>query len=160
SPAAAEAAARRSRRLLASLSGGSALLLVLASLVLLAGASPFAVALAAAAAAALLLRAQEYRFVADALPLALAGAAVLLAREWGAAGALAAHGRPQLAVALPVATAVALGGLTAVRTWLEPPLPGTRLVWLAVDLALAPLALGTIGVFELIAGLVHHFVRA
>ena len=159
SAAAAEEAARRSRRLLASLSGGTALLLVVASAVLLGSGIPWAIGLTASAAAALLLRAQAYRFLPDVLPPALAGAAVLLALEWALASALAGQGRPQLAVAVPAATAAALAGLAAVRSWLTPPLPGTRLAWLLVDLSLAPLALGTIGVFELIAQLVHHVVR-
>jgi hypothetical protein len=159
SQAAAEAAARRSRRLLASLSGGTALLLVLACIVLLAGGGPFAAGLAAAAAAALLLRAQGYRFVADALPTAIAGALVVLALEWSLAVSQAAQGRQQLAVALPAATAAALTGLAAVRTWASPPLPGTRWAWLAVDLSLAPLTLGALGVFTLIGQLVHHFVH-
>jgi len=91
--------------------------------------------------------------------MALAGAAVLLALEWALAGVLNGQGRPQLAVALPMATAAALAGLAAVRSWLSPPLPGSRLAWLLVDLSLAPLALGTLGVFGLIAQLVHHIVR-
>lgn len=159
SPAAAEAAARRSRRLLASLSGGTALALALSALVLLASAGPFAIGLAAAVGAGLLLRAQAYRFLPDVLPPALAGAAVLLALEWALAAALLGQGRPQLAVALPAATAAGLAALAAVRTWLAPPVPGTRLAWLLVDLSLAPLALGTLGVFGLIAQLVHRFVH-
>jgi type VII secretion integral membrane protein EccD len=159
SPAAVEEAARRSRRLLASLSAATAVLLALAALVLLASAGPFATGLAAAVAAALLLRAQAYRFLPDVLPLALAGAAILLALEWTLAGSLVAQGRSGLAVAISAATAAALAALAAVRAWVAPPLPGTRLVWLAVDLSLAPLALGTLGVFGLIAQLVHHFVR-
>ncbi|HKF78106.1 MAG TPA: EsaB/YukD family protein [Candidatus Dormibacteraeota bacterium] len=154
-PAAAEEAARRSRRLLASLSGGTALVLLLASLALLASATAFAAGLAAAVGVALLLRAQAYRFLADALPPALAGVAVLLALE----GALAVQGRQPLAVALPAATATALIALAAVRAWPSPPLPGTRLAWLAVDVSLAPLGLGTLGVFGLVAQLVHRFVH-
>jgi type VII secretion integral membrane protein EccD len=156
---AAAEAARRSRRLLASLSGGTAVVLALASLVLLASGNPFATGLAAAVGAALLLRAQAYRFLPDVLPPALAGAAVLLALEWALAGSLAGQDRPQLAVALPLATAAVLAALAAVRAWLTPPAPGTRLAWLGVDLSLAPLALGTLGVFGLIAQLVHHFVH-
>ena len=159
SPGAAEEAARRSRQLLASLSGGTALVLLLAALALLASGGAFAVGLAAAVGIALLLRAQAYRFVPDALPPALAGAVVLLALEWVLAGSLASQGRQQAAVALPAVTAAGLTGLTAVRTWLTPPLPGTRWGWLAVDLALAPLTLGTLGVFDLIGRLVHHFVH-
>jgi hypothetical protein len=159
SATAAEEAARRSRRLLASLSGGSALVLVLSAAVLLASGIPWAIGLAASVAAALLLRAQAYRFLQDVLPVALAGAAVLLALEWALAGVLTGQGRPQLAVAIPAATAAALAGLAAVRSWLSPPMPGTRLAWLLVDLSLAPLALGTLGVFGLIAQLVHHIVR-
>jgi len=122
--------------------------------VLLASGSPFAIGLAAAAGVALLLRAQGYRFVADALPPALAGAFVLLALEWSLAG----QGR-QFAIVLPAVTAAGLTGLAAVRTWISPPLPGTRAAWLAVDIALAPLALGTLGVFALVGQLVHHLVR-
>jgi WXG100 protein secretion system (Wss), protein YukD len=159
SAAAAEAAARRSRRLLASLSGGTAVVLVLAAAVLLGSGIPWAIGLAGSVAAALLLRAQAYRFLPDVLPPALAGAAVALALEWALATTLAGQGRAQLAVALPAATAAVLAGLAAVRSWLTPPLPGTRLAWLLVDLSLAPLTLGTLGVFGLIAQLVHHFVR-
>ena len=134
-------------------------MLVLASAVLLGSGIPWAIGLAASVAAALLLRAQAYRFLPDVLPPALAGTVVLLALAWALASMLAEQGRSQLAVAIPAATAAALAGLSAVRSWLSPPLPGTRLAWLLVDLSLAPLTLGTLGVFGLIAQLVHHFVR-
>jgi type VII secretion integral membrane protein EccD len=156
---AAQAAARRSHALLASLSGGTAVVLVLAALVLVGRGDPFALGLAAAVGAALLLRAQGYRFMADVLPPALAGALVLLALEWTVASSQAAQGRQQLAVAIPALAAAGLAGLAAVRTWAVPPLPGTRWAWFAVDLSLAPLALGTLGVFALIGQLVHHLVR-
>jgi type VII secretion integral membrane protein EccD len=159
SSAAAEEAARRSRRLLASLSGGTAVQVFLAARVLLETGDPFAVGLAAAAGAALLLRAQALRFLADALPPALTGAAVLLLLELALASGFAAGDRPQLALALPALTAAGLAGLAAARLRVTPPVPGTRLAWLAVDLSLAPLMLGTLGVFGLIAQLVHHFVH-
>jgi type VII secretion integral membrane protein EccD len=155
----AEEAARRSRRLLASLSGGTALVLAVTGLVLIDASDPFAAGLAAACAAALLLRAQGYRFLADALPPALAGTLLLLALEAVLAVRFTAQERQQLAVALPALTAVALAGLAAARLRVSPPLPGTRLAWTLVDLSMAPLALGTLGVFDLIAQLVHHFVH-
>jgi hypothetical protein len=75
------------------------------------------------------------------------------------AGSLVAQERTQQAIALPGLTAAALAGLAAARVRLTPPLPGTRWAWLLVDLSLAPLALGTLGVFGLIAQLVHHFIH-
>jgi hypothetical protein len=159
SPAAAEEAARRSRALLASLSGATAIQLFLASRVLLNSGDPFAIGLAAATGVALLLRAQAYRFLADALAPALAGAAVLLLLELALAGIFAGMERPELALGLPAVTAAGLAALAATRPRVTPPVPGTRLAWLVVDLSLAPLLLGTVGVFALIGQLVHHFVH-
>jgi WXG100 protein secretion system (Wss), protein YukD len=155
SPAAAEAAARRSRALLASLSGATSLVLLAAALVLVGG-GPFGIGLAAVAGLALGLRAQAYRFVVDVLPPALAGAGVLIALELSVATALTARGMPVAAAALPAVTGLAVVWAAGAGTAPRLPVPGTRLAWLAVDLALAPLVLGALGVFDLVAELLRR----
>ena len=161
SVASAEEAARRTRRLLASLSGGTAVLLLGAVLALLAGGTLFTVGLAAVCVVALALRARTYRFLPEALPPALAAAASLFAAEVIACRSLLAPpGQPALAVGLLAGTGVvALGGLMLLPRAQLAPGRGVRLAWLAVDVAVGPMALGALGVLDLLEMLVHHLVH-
>ena len=153
----AEAAAQRSRRLLSSVSAGTAALVLGAALALVADGRGFPVALALVSGGALVLRARTYRFVPEALPPALAGGVGLVVLEAAlGVGALAPRGLGGWAVCLLVLTALGLGGLSLLAPRLPPPGRGVRLAWLAVDVALGPLALGTLGVFSLLGELAQR----
>jgi hypothetical protein len=156
----AEVAARRSRRLLASLSAGTAVLLLAAALTLLAGGGGFAVCLALVALAALVLRSRTYRFVPEGLPPALAAGAGLVVLELVVAWrSLVPAGNGALAVLLLAGTGLALGGLSMLPRQLATPGRGVRIAWLAVDVAIGPLALGTLGVYGLLAQLAHNLIH-
>src|SRR5205807_2784185 len=99
-PEALVAAAARARRLLVSLSAGTAFVVVATSAVLAASGGLVAAALAGAAVLALLLQVPSYRFLPEALPLALAAGASILAIETAVAlRVLPPAGQPEAAVA-------------------------------------------------------------
>jgi ESX secretion system protein EccD len=147
-----EAIARLARGLVASLAAGLSGAAFLATAGLIVAGGPYRLGLAAAVALALLLRARSYRFVAEALPPALAGGLlgigleVSLASRW--LGAAASAGL------------MALTGLLLAAVALAPSSPRlgrrqARACWLVVDLAQVPLALGALGVFDALASLAH-----
>ncbi len=156
----AEVAARRSRRLLASLSAGTAALLLAAAVTLVVDGGAFAVCLALVTGAALVLRARTYRFVPEALPPALAaGVGLVVLEALVAWRSLAPAGEGAVAVGLLAGTGLVLAGLSMLTLRLPTPDRGVRIAWLAVDMAIGPLALGTLGVFGLLAELAHHFIH-
>lgn len=64
-----------------------------------------------------------------------------------------------MAVGLLAGTGLVLAGLSMLTLRLPTPDRGVRIAWLAVDMAIGPLALGTLGVFGLLAELAHHFIH-
>jgi type VII secretion integral membrane protein EccD len=155
----AEAAARRSRAMLASLTAGTAALLLASALVLTGSGNRFGVGLAAVAALALWLRSETFRFVPEALAPALAAGVVLLVLELDLAGGLASSGGATLAVVVLAMTGLVLVALALARPSVTIPRGATRSAWLLVDLAMGPLALGGLGVFDQLTGLVHHLIH-
>jgi hypothetical protein len=158
-PEALAQAARRARELLASLSAGVALTVAGAVAVLVAFGDLVAGALAAAAALALLLQVPTYRFLKEALPLALAAGASLLAIEAAVAvRLLLPAGLPTAGAALLAVGAVAAVAASLVR---RPPAAGARweeLAWPVVDAAMVPLALAELGAFVALGRLVRAVV--
>src|SRR5207302_4570023 len=153
----------RAHRALAWLLAGMALTLTGALVVLALSGLPLAWALCGTAALAAALRPRRFHFAAEVLPLALAALAGPLAvevvaarwlRDQGAGGAAAAVAL--LLATAAVALAVALGA---------PRLAGSSprrrrlldLVQLAANLALVPLAVAVIGVFDLVYQVARRF---
>jgi len=153
----------RAHRALAWLLAGMALTLTGALVVLALSDLPLAWALCGTAALAAALRTRRFHFAAEVLPLALAALAGPLAvevvaarwlRDQGAGGAAAAVAL--LLATAAVALAVALGA---------PRLAGSSprrrrlldLVQLAANLALVPLAVAVIGVFDLVYQVARRF---
>jgi hypothetical protein len=155
-----EAATLRCRLLLVSLTAGMAAVVLGALLVLLALGDTLALALVAVVVIALLLQAQTYRFAGEVLPPAMAAGIAAVALE-AAIGmrSIAAGGDPLGPVALLVVTCFGLAGLAATWPGLRsmPRLPAAA--WLLVDLALAPLALGELGVFGAVGQLIRSLLR-
>jgi type VII secretion integral membrane protein EccD len=155
-PEALARAARRARRLLASLSAGLALTAAGAVAVLVAFGDLVAGALAAAAVLALLLQVPTYRFLQEALPLALAAGASLLAVEIAVAvRVLFPAGLAAAGVALLAAAGAAIVVGSVVR---RPPVAAARwaeLAWPVVDAAMVPLALAELGAFAALGRLVR-----
>jgi hypothetical protein len=141
-----------------SLSAGLSLVVLVAGSVLLARGGWPGVGLAAVAAAGLGLRAGSRPLLAEALPPAIAGAALLLGLEVLAGLSLAAHGQALAGVALAAGPSLGLIALAGWRDLPGLPTPLTRLGWLGVDLALVVLTLGALGVIDQVARLVHHVV--
>jgi hypothetical protein len=158
-PEALAQAARRARELLASLSAGVALTVAGAVAVLVAFGDLVAGALAAAAALALLLQVPTYRYLQEALPLALAAGASLLAIEAAVTvRLLLPAGLPAAGAALLAAGAGAAVAASLVR---RPPAAGARweeLAWPVVDAAMVPLALAELGAFVALGRLVRAVV--
>jgi type VII secretion integral membrane protein EccD len=156
----AEALARRSRRLLASLSAGTAVVMMAAALTLGTDGGGFALCLALVGGAALVLRSRTYRFVPEALPPALAAGVGLVVLEVLVAWRyLVPAGAGPLAVSLLVGNGLILAGLSTLALRPTNPGRGVRVAWLAVDVAIGPLALGTLGVYGLLGQLAHHFIH-
>jgi hypothetical protein len=154
-PAEIEATARASRTALASLSWGSVAVTVPAVVTLAVAGDGFAGALAVAVGLALLLRARSYRFPREALPPALGAGLTLLAAETAAAvRVFTPHGLAGGGVVLLAASGAGLAAL-AVRDPGRPVLPWWP-GWAMVDACMLPLLLGTLGVFDALAGLLHH----
>jgi hypothetical protein len=116
--------------------------------------------LALVALAALVLRSRTYRLVPEGLPPALAaGAGLVVLAGVVAWRHLVPAGDGVLAFGLLAGTGLALAGLSMLALRLAPPGRGVRIAWLAVDVAIGPLALGTLGVYGLLAQLAHNFIH-
>jgi hypothetical protein len=153
-------AARRAQLLLASLSAGTALAAVGAIVALAVVGDPVAGALAAVAAIALLLQVPTYRFLAHALPLALAAGTAFVAIELAAAvRLLLLAGNGPGAVALLAAGGAATAGASAAHWPGEAGARWAARAWPVVDAALVLLALAELGLLDELARLVHGVVR-
>jgi len=143
----------------ASLSAGIALVVLVAGLILLTRGGWPGVGLAGAAAVGLCLRARSRPLLAEALPPAVAGAALLLGLEVLAGVSLAAHGQALAGVALVAGLSLGLIALAGSGELPGPPAPLTRLGWLGVDLALVALTPEALGVVDQAVRLAHHVIR-
>jgi hypothetical protein len=158
--AALEAAARRCRLLLVSLSAGMAAVVLGSVLVLVAVGDVLAFALAAVVVVSLLLQARSYRFAGEVVPPAVAAGVAAVAMESALAlRSIAAGGDPLGAVALLVATSLALVGLAATWPWLRPAPGPAAVARLLVDATIAPLALAELGAFGAVAQVVRALVH-
>jgi hypothetical protein len=155
-PEEAARAARRARRLLASLSAGTVLAAAGAVTVLAAAADPVAAALAAVAALGLLLQVPVYRFVREALPLALGAAVGLLALEAAAAvRLLVPTGQGTAAVVLLAGGGIAAAGVSLLSRPLTGAARWASWTWPLVDASMVPLVLAQVGALAALARLVQ-----
>ena len=152
----------QAHRALAWLLAGAALTLAGALVVLALSALPAAWALCGVAALAAGLRTRRFHFTAEVVPLALAALSGPGAMELVLAGWLRGRGAGGAAAAALLLLATAAGALAVALV--APRLAGSSprrrrlldLVQLAANLALVPLAVAVIGIFELVYQVAHR----